>query len=129
MIPCLLVTADPAARDVIKVGLDQTQAFQVDVAEDEWAVEMARSKAYRVIIADADLTKMDGLELLRQAREIRPDAELLLIARNRNQTRHLMRDKQQLALYGFVHLPVEPLEFFKMVARLLERIGAVATAA
>ena len=125
MIPCLVVTADPAARDVIKVGLDHTQSFQVDVAEDEWAVEMARSKPYRVVIADADLTALDGLELLRRVREVRPEAELLLIARNRNQTRHLLRDKQQLALYGFVHLPVDPLEFFKMTVRLLERIGAI----
>jgi DNA-binding response OmpR family regulator len=125
MISCLLVTADPVARDLIKVGLEQTQAFDVDVAEDTWAVEMARSKIYRVVIADAELAAADGLEILRQIREVRGDAELLLIARNRNQTRHLMRDKQQLALYGFVHIPVDPLEFFKMTARLLERIGAL----
>lgn len=125
MIPCLLVTADPIARDLVKVGLEQTQAFEVDVAEDAWAVEMARSKVYRVAIVDAELAAADGLEILRQIREVRGDAELLLIARNRNQTRHLLRDKQQLALYGFVYLPVDPLEFFKMTARLLERIGAL----
>jgi DNA-binding response OmpR family regulator len=78
MIPCLLVTADTAVRDVLKVGLDQTGAFQVDVAEDQWAVEMAKSKAYRVVVADASLSDgSDGLELLRKVREVSHDAELL----------------------------------------------------
>lgn len=124
MIPCLLVTADTAVRDVLKTGLDQTGGFAVDVAEDQWAVEMARSKPYRVVIADTSLADgSDGLELLRKIREVSQDAELLYIARNRNQSRHLNRDKQALGLYGFVHVPVDPLEYFRTLARLLERLG------
>lgn len=127
MIACLLVTADTAVRDVLKVGLDQTGAFDVDLAEDQWAVEMAKSKAYRVVIADTSLGDgTDGLELLRRIRDVSPDAELLYIARNRNQSRHLNRDKQSLGLYGFVHVPVEPLEYYRTLARLLERMGAAA---
>lgn len=129
MIPVLLVTNDPTARDVIRVGLDQTQAFATDLAEDAWAVEMARSKAYRVIIVDADLQGVDSGEMLATFREVRPDAELLMVSRNRNQSRHLLRDKQQLALYGFVHLPVERIEFFQLTARLLERVGGAPAAA
>lgn len=130
MIPCLLVTADTAVRDVLKVGLDQTGAFQVDVAEDQWAVEMAKSKAYRVVVADAALSDgSDGLELLRKVREVSQDAELLYIARNRNQSRHLSRDKQALGLYGFVHVPVEPLEYYRTLARLLDRLGGLPAAA
>ncbi|MCE9635669.1 MAG: response regulator [Planctomycetes bacterium] len=130
MIPCLLVTADTAIRDVLKVGLDQTGAFHVDVAEDQWAIEMARSKPYRVVIADTSLSDgSDGLELLRRVREVAADAELLFIARNRNQSRHLGRDKQQLGLYGFIHVPVEPIEYYRLLARLLERVGAVPVSA
>ena len=125
MIPCLLVTTDPAARDIINVGLEQTQAFEVDTAEDAWALEMARSKVYRVVIMDADLTTTDGLDLLKKIREVRPNAEHLVIARDRNQSRTLMRDKEQSSIYGFVHLPVDTLEFFKMLARLMERLGEV----
>ena len=129
MYPGLLVTADAAVRDVLKVGLDQTGAFQVYVAEDQWAVEMARSKPYRVILADTSLADgSDGLDLLRKIREVSPEAELLFIARNRNQSRHLGRDKQQLGLYGFVHVPVETQEYFSTLARLLDRLGATAAA-
>ncbi|MCG3134477.1 MAG: hypothetical protein HMLKMBBP_01784 [Planctomycetes bacterium] len=129
MIPCLVVTADPVARDVISVGLEQTQSFALDMAEDAWALEMARSKPYRVIVVDADLQGVDAGEMLKSFRDARPDAELLMITRNRNQARHLLRDKQQLALYGFVHLPVERLEFFQLAARLLERVGGAPAAA
>jgi DNA-binding response OmpR family regulator len=130
MIPCLLVTADTAVRDVIKVGLDQTGAFHVDLAEDGWAVEMAKAKHYRVVLVDTSLGDgSDGLDALRKIREVLADAELLFIARNRNQSRHLTRDKQALGLYGFVHVPVDPSEFFATMARLLERLGSPTGAA
>lgn len=130
MIPCLLITPDTALRDIVKVGLDQTGGFQVDLAEDPWAVEMAKAKRYRVVIADTSLGDgSDGLDALRRIREILSDAELLFIARNRNQSRHLTRDRQALGLYGFLHVPIEPNEFFSTVARLLERLGATAGAA
>lgn len=129
MIPCLLITADTSVRDQIKVGLDQTGAFQVDTAEDTWAVEMAKNKGYRVVIADTSLGDgADGLEILRRIREVSSDAELLFIARNRNQSRQLTRDKQQIGLYGFFHVPVDTLEFYGTLARLLDRLGASAAA-
>ena len=121
---CLLVAGEKQARDAIKVGLDQTGAFEVDVAEDAWAVEMAKAKAYQVVIADTTLADGgDGLELLRRVREVAPDAELLLIARNKAQSRYLTRDKQQLGIYAFVHFPIETLDFFRTISRLLERLA------
>jgi len=128
MIPSLVVTADPAVRDIVKVGLEQTGAFQVDTAEDAWALEMARSKPYRVVIVDGVLSDgSDGLEVLRLVREASGHAELLHIVRSRSEVKQLTADKQALGLYGFVVLPVEPLEFFGMLARLLERLGSAPT--
>jgi DNA-binding NtrC family response regulator len=129
VIQCLVVTGDPAARDVVRVGLEQTQACQVDVAEDAWALDMTETKPYRVIVADGTLADgADGLELLRKMRERLPESELLLVTRNRNQARYLARDKQQLGLCGYIHLPVDAGEFFKTVARVLERAGVLAPA-
>jgi DNA-binding NtrC family response regulator len=124
MIQCLLVAGDKPARDTIKVGLDQTGSFEVDTADDVWAVEMAKAKAYQVVIADTALADgTDGLELLRRIRAVLPTAELLMIARNKGQSRYLTQDKQQLGIYAFLQFPVEKLEFFKTLARLLERVG------
>lgn len=126
MIQCLVVTGDPAARDIVRAGLEETQAFEVDAAEDAWALDMAETRPYRVIVADGTLADgADGLELLRKMRERLPSAELLLITRNRNQARYQSRDKQHLGLYGYIHLPVEPVEFFRTTSRLLERLGVL----
>jgi DNA-binding NtrC family response regulator len=125
MIHCLLVAAEKQARDVLKVGLEQSGSFAVDTADDVWAVEMAKTKAYEVVVADTTLSDgADGLELLRKIREALPQAELLLIARNKAQSRYMTRDKQELGIYAFLHFPLETVEFFKTIARLVERCAA-----
>ena len=129
MIQCLVITGDPAARDVVRTGLEETGACEVDVAEDAWAVELADARPYRIVVADGTLADgSDGLDLLRKMREKLPEAELLLITRNRNQARYLARDKQQLGLSAYIHLPVETGEFFKGLARVLERLGVLTPA-
>jgi DNA-binding NtrC family response regulator len=130
MIQCLLVAGDKPARDTIKVGLDQTGAFEVDTAEDAWAVEMAKAKQYQVVVSDTTLGDgTDGLELLRRVRGVLPSAELLMIARNKGQSRFLAQDRQALGIYAFLQFPVEKAEFFKTIARLLERVGEASPAA
>jgi DNA-binding NtrC family response regulator len=130
MIPCLLVTAEKQARDVIKVGLDQAGAFEVDVAEDSWALEMVRAKPYQVVIADGSLGDgADGLEFLTRVREILPHAEVLLISRSKGQAKYAGRDRQKLGVYAYVQFPLEPLDFFKTLGRLVDRMADAQPAA
>jgi DNA-binding NtrC family response regulator len=130
MIPCLLVAGEKQARDTIKVGLEQTSAFQVDTAEDHWAVEMAKAKSYQVVIADSTLSDgSDGLEFLAKVRELLPEAELLLIGRSQVQSRYVTRDKQKLGIYALLQFPLETLDFFKTIARLLDRLAATSSPA
>jgi DNA-binding NtrC family response regulator len=132
MIRCLLVAGEKQARDTVKVGLDQTGAFEVDLAEDAWALEMVKAKTYQVVIADTTLSDgSDGLDLLRRIRDALPEAELLLIARNEGQSSHLARDRQELGLYAFIHVPIQTLDFFKTAGRLIDRLagGSSSTAA
>jgi DNA-binding NtrC family response regulator len=125
MILCLLVAGEKQARDTVKVGLEQTNAFEIDTAEDQWAVEMAKAKTYQVVIADSTLGDgTDGLEFLAKIREVLPDAELLLIGRSKVQSRYVTRDKQKLGIYALLQFPLETLDFFKTIARLLDRLAA-----
>jgi DNA-binding NtrC family response regulator len=129
MIRCLLVAGEKQARDAIKVGLAQTGAFEIDLAEDAWAVEMAKAKDYQVVVADTTLADgSDGLDLLRRVREVLPQAEFLLVVRM-TQGRYLARDKQELGIYAFVRFPIEALDFFRTVGRLLERLTGASAAA
>ena len=42
MIKVLLIESDPETRDIIQVGLDNFQVFEVDHASDTWGLELFR---------------------------------------------------------------------------------------
>jgi DNA-binding NtrC family response regulator len=124
MIPCLFVAGDRQVRDVVKVGLEQAGAFALDMADDAWAIEMVRARRYQVVIADSTLADgSDGLDFLTEVRNALPDAELLLVARGKAQGRLASRDKQKLGVYAAIAFPVDSLEFFRTLGRLLDRLG------
>lgn len=123
MIRCLLVTGDQSVRDLVKAGLDQTQSFAVDFAQDSWARELVRSTDYRVVIADGTLADgSEGVELLAEVRRILPDSELVLLTRSRTQSRYLAREKQSVGIHAFLQIPVEPRAFFKAIGGLVKKV-------
>ena len=130
MIPCLFVSGDRQVHDVVKVGLDQTGAFALDLADDAWALDMVKARRYQVVIADSTLSDgSDGLDFLTEVRAVLPDAELLLVARGKGKERLASRDKQKLGVYAAIAFPVDTLEFFKTLGRLLDRLGHAAVKA
>ena len=123
MLNCLLVTGDKTVRDAVKVGLEQTQNFDVQIVEEQWAAEVSRNKEFDAVICECTLTDgRDGVELLGEVRESQPDAAFVLITRTRTQSRYLARERQTLGITGFIQVPIEPVEFFRAVMRLTERI-------
>jgi len=130
MIKCLLVAGDKEARDIVKVGLEQTGAFEVETAEDAWAFEMVKAKPYQVVVMDTTLADGgDGVELLRRVRGALPDAELLMISRAKDDARvQQARDKAEFGVYAFIPYPIDASAFFKTVARLIDRMTTGAAA-
>jgi DNA-binding NtrC family response regulator len=127
MIRCLLVAGDKEARDIVKVGLEQTAAFEVETAEDAWAFEMVKARPYQVVVADATLADGgDGVELLRRIREALPQAELLLIARPQGAAKPTatdrIKDKKEFDVYASISYPIDAGAFFRTIARLMERL-------
>jgi len=125
---CLIVSGDREARDLVKVGLEQTGVFEIETAEDGWAFEMVKAKPFRLVVVDTALGG-DGVELLRSVRAAMPNAELLLIARDKGDGRPQAKDKQEFGVYAFLPFPIDATEFFKTIARLVDRLNAGAAAA
>jgi len=122
MIKVLLIESEPKVRDIIMVGLDQFQVFEVDHAEDEWAVEMAREKPYDLVLVNLELGKgVDGMEIAKLIREYEKDAEIVLITRGRS-SKLISKEKAALNVFALLTLPIEEEPFFKMVARAKDRI-------
>jgi DNA-binding response OmpR family regulator len=118
----LLIEADPKNRDIIRTGLDQFQAFQVDHAVDDWGVDMAREKQYDLILVDLELANgADGMTVIKSIREFDSKVEIILITRGRT-SRLLSKEKQTSNLFGLLHLPIEEMSFFKLLARARDRM-------
>lgn len=124
MIKALLIEADPRNRDIIRTGLDQFQVFHVDAIDDEFGVEMAKEKPYDLIIADIELgEQVDGMDVVRRIREFDQNAEILLATRGKS-SRLLSKEKANSNIFALLPLPVEEVSFFKLLARVRDRIEA-----
>lgn len=122
MIKSLLIESDPKNRDIIRTGLDQFQVFAVDCAQDAWGVDMAREKAYDLIVVDLELGgRADGMAVVRQIREFDQDAEIVLITRGRS-SRLLSKEKAVSNIFALLPLPLDEVGFFKLLARVRDRI-------
>lgn len=122
MLSALLVQSDPKTSDIIRVGLEQFQSFEIDSASDAWGVEMAKEKKYDLIIVDLDLDgHVDGMQVVRQIREFDDKTEIILVTPGRS-SRLLSREKQKQNVFALLPLPITAESFFKLISRVKERI-------
>ena len=122
MLKVLLIEHDKQNRDIIKVGLENFQEFEVDFADDAWAVDMAREKTYDLVIANLKLgERVDGMALVKEIREFDPDVEILLLTHGRS-SRLLSKEKALSDITGLIPLPIDEMSFFKTISRVKDRI-------
>lgn len=63
----LVVEDESGIREFLKEGLESYTGFTVDTIGDRSAVDMARAKAYDLVIADMHLAEdLDALEIIRE---------------------------------------------------------------
>lgn len=56
------------------------QGFEVDVAEDGLqGLSLLKGKRYDVVLTDLKMPNMDGMEVLENIRELRPEARVIVI--------------------------------------------------
>ncbi len=124
MIRALLIESDPRLRDIVEVGLDTFQSFEIDRATDSAAISMAREKPYDLIIANFELTgKGEGLDVIRQIRELCESVEIIALAPGKVARSHA-KEKAATNLFAILPVPIDEQQFFKTVARARDRIEA-----
>jgi two-component system phosphate regulon sensor histidine kinase PhoR len=103
----LLVDDDPALLEALPEALQlRMEGIEVDTADSGFkALERIRETDYDAIVSDIKMPGMDGLELLTEAKEVRPGTPILLI------TGHGEHDLAVQALrggaYDFVQKPID----------------------
>ena len=79
-ISILVVDDDASGRAMLSLSLRQA-GFSVEAAASgPEALQLLRKNSYSCLITDARMSPMDGFELSRQARGIKPDLRILMMS-------------------------------------------------
>ncbi|MEG0848635.1 MAG: sigma-54 dependent transcriptional regulator [Flavobacterium sp.] len=79
----ILIIEDEAAirRVLVKILSEENDSYQVDEAEDGVAgLEKIKNNDYDLVLCDIKMPKMDGVEVLEEAKKIKPEIPMVMIS-------------------------------------------------
>src|SRR6266849_1502416 len=122
--PNLLIADDELSMRQFLTHLFQRDGHTVRVAENgRKAMSLLREQPADVIISDVKMPDMGGIDLLRAARELQPDVEVIMMTAFANEeTAH---EAFLLGAFDFVHKPFDNELLREKVARALQKISIV----
>ena len=114
-LPILLVDDDRGACNTLAILLS-VSGYQTDVAHNGIAaLNLLKTKEYGLAISDYQMPDMNGIDLFRCIRRLRPDLPGLLL------TGHSKSHLEELALEaGILHVLSKPADFHELIP-LIER--------
>ena len=118
----LLVERDRLVRDQVKVGLQQFPEFTVTCGEGYGGLNELRQRDYSVVFLGVPPSVQDAKRMLEHLRGISTKTDLVVLA-SEQLARDLQADKARYDIWSFLTTPVTVGEFFRVIARLRERIN------
>jgi excisionase family DNA binding protein len=117
----LVVEDEDAVRDLIATTLSSADAgYDVSVASDgPSALTMLRAKSFDVLITDLKMPGMDGMTLIREAREVAPELPVVIITAVPSQTSAI--DAVNLGVSGYLTKPFRLPQILSAVAKAARR--------
>ena len=117
--PILVVDDEKNIRLTLSQALE-TLGTQIDAAANgEEALAKLREKEFGLILLDIRMPGMDGLEVLRQVREVRPDIRVIMITAYG--TVESAVEAMKLGAVDFLQKPFDPEEIRELVSRVMDR--------
>ena len=100
-------------------SLEVLQLETDTAANGEEALTKLKEKDFSLILLDLRMPGIDGMEVLRQVREIRPDIRIIMISAYG--TIELAVEAMKLGAVDFIQKPFSPEEIRALVSRVLDR--------
>jgi two-component system response regulator HydG len=116
----LVSTADPETSQTISATLQETGHACTAASDPQEAVQEARSGRYDVVIAGIGMAGLDGMDVLRAAREGDPDCQVIVVT-PKGRADEAVAAMRAGALY-YLQAPVNPVELAAYVDRAAERV-------
>jgi two-component system response regulator PilR (NtrC family) len=123
----LLIVDDELSMRQFLTHLFQRDGHSIRVAENgRKAMDLLRQQSADVIISDVKMPDIGGIELLRAARELQPNVEVIMMTAFANES--TAHEAFLLGAFDFVHKPFDNELLREKVARALDKIARAAEA-
>ena len=117
--PILIVDDEKNIRLTLSQALE-TLGAEIDTASNgEEALAKLKEKEFGLILLDIRMPGMDGMEVLRRVREIRPDIRIIMITAYG--TIESAVEAIKLGAVDFLQKPFDPEEIRELVSRVMDR--------
>jgi CheY-like chemotaxis protein/anti-sigma regulatory factor (Ser/Thr protein kinase) len=113
----LLVEDDPAMHEVFRALLATTAWELASAVSGFAALGMVEARPYDLVITDVRMPGMDGIELLRRIREMRPGTKVIVMTAD-NTPQALVGSLRELA-YTYISKPFSPAAVVELIEQAL----------
>ena len=113
----LLADDDQSVRRVLQFKLEKQGYTVTVVADGALALEKIRSDRWDLLLSDIKMPKVDGIELLEQAKALQPDLKVILITAHATVAQAVKAVK--LGAFDYITKPFDDDELFVTVNKAL----------
>jgi DNA-binding NtrC family response regulator len=115
----LLVDDDERLRNATAKVLAAEGYSVVRAASGRQALEILKQEAVALVVSDLRLPDLDGIALVKEVRELLPEAEVVMITGYGSIEKAV--EAMQLGAYDFIQKPLDSVALLKTVAKALEK--------
>jgi len=117
MAKILLVDDDPAILKIFQLLLSTEGHDVLTTGNGEEAVRIVQQERIDLLVSDVRMSPMDGFEVLRLAREARPDLRVLMVSAYGSEAS--VERASRMGAFGFIVKPPDPRELVTSVNEAL----------
>ena len=124
MVKILFIEGDSTTRDAIKVALDQFKGFEGEFVTVQDCLDHLTEGRYHVVFVEDAPSPGETFELLETMSREESRLPVVVIAEEVT-IKNLLHDKKRLNISAFLRKPLDPVEVFRLLNRLREKIDAM----